>query len=90
MTTLIAPGDTADMQPDRFVMVDPGTDQVLWACSGPTVEGRCPVAEQPPYVCQGLRLVPAQVADQDGQSFIVERTVPGRCPLADRRAAGLR
>jgi hypothetical protein len=65
-----------------FVMADPATDQVLWACSGPTAEGRCAIAERPPYVCQGLRLVAAHYTGRDGSSFVVDRITPGRCPAA--------
>lgn len=64
-----------------FVAVDPATDQVLWVCSGPNAEGRCPVAEEPPYVCQGLKLVATHGTKRDGASFVVEHTVKGRCPV---------
>lgn len=64
----------------RFVMVDPATDQVLWVCSGPTIEGQCPIAEKPPYVCQGLRLVAASGTAHDGWSVVVEKTAPTHCP----------
>ena len=67
----------------RFVMVDPATDQVLWVCSGPTAEGHCPVAEAPPYVCQGLRLVAASGTRHDGTSLNVDKTVAGHCPAAE-------
>lgn len=65
----------------RFVAVDPVTDQVLWVCSGPNAEGHCPVAEEPPYVCQGLKLVAAEGTKRDGASFVVQRTAKGRCPV---------
>lgn len=71
-----------DKQP-RFVAVDPVTDQVLWVCSGATAEGRCPVAEQPPYVCQGLRLVAAAGSDHVGESMLVEKPRPNHCPALD-------
>lgn len=67
----------------RFVMVDPATDQVLWVCSGPNGEGRCPVAEAPLYVCQGLRLVAASGTRHDGISVSVDKTVAGHCPAAE-------
>jgi hypothetical protein len=67
----------------RYVMVDPATDQVLWVCSGATAEGRCPVAEKPPYVCEGLRLVAAGGTRHDGQSKVVEHAVAGRCPALE-------
>ncbi len=71
------------MEPGRtFVMTDPATDQVLWVCSGAAPDGRCPHAEKPPYVCQGLRLVAARGTGHDGLSFTVDETVPGRCPAA--------
>jgi len=31
-------------------MTDPATDQVLWVCAGAAADGRCPLAEKPPYV----------------------------------------
>ena len=35
------------MKPERtFVMTDPVTDQVLWACSGAATDGRCPHADK--------------------------------------------
>lgn len=63
-------------------MTDPVTDQVLWACSGAAPDGRCPHAETPPYVCQGLRVVATQGTGHDGTSFIVGETAPGLCPAA--------
>lgn len=84
LTHLSISGNACDMERQpRFVMVDPATDQVLWACSGATAEGRCPVADTPPYVCQGLRLVAAGGTRKDGFSFTVDTTVPGRCPAAE-------
>jgi hypothetical protein len=65
-----------------FVLTDPATDQVLWACSGAAADGRCPHAEKPPYVCQGLRVVAARRTGHDGLAFTVDETVPGRCPAA--------
>ena len=67
----------------RFVMVDPVTDQVLWVCSGATPEGRCPFADTPPDVCQGLRLVAASGTHHDSSSVLVEKTVPGRFPALE-------
>lgn len=67
----------------RFVMVDPATDQVLWVCSGATADGRCPVADKPPYVCEGLRLVAAAGTHHDGHSKVVEHAVAGRCPALE-------
>jgi hypothetical protein len=64
----------------RFVMVDPATDQVLFVCSGANAEGHCPIAEKPPYVCQGLRLVAASGTHHDGASMVVEHTAAGQCP----------
>ena len=71
------------MKPERtFVMTDPVTDQVLWACSGAATDGRCPHADKPPYVCQGLHVVATHGTSHDGTSFTVDETVPGRCPVA--------
>jgi hypothetical protein len=67
----------------RFVAVDPVTDQVLWVCSGPTSAGRCEIAEEPPYVCQGLRLLAAAGTDHNGHSMVVEQPIAGRCPALD-------
>ncbi len=64
-----------------FVAVDPVTDQVLWVCSGPNAAGHCPIAEEPPYVCQGLKVVATQGTKRDGASFVVQRTVKGHCPV---------
>jgi hypothetical protein len=69
-------------QKPTFVAVDPVTDQVLWVCSGPDPHGRCPVAEKPPYVCHGLKLVAAHGTKRDGYSFVVQRTIKGHCPVA--------
>lgn len=65
-----------------FVMTDPVTDQVLWVCSGAAADGRCPLADQPPYVCQGLRVVATHGTGHDGAAFTVDETVPGCCPAA--------
>ena len=71
------------MKPERtFVMTDPVTDEVLWVCSGADAAGRCPLAEKPPYVCQGLRVVATHGTQHDGTSFIVGEMAPGRCPAA--------
>lgn len=64
----------------RFVMLDPATDQVLDECDGPTVDGRCPVAHSPPYICAGLHLVSAEEAGPE-VSLTVTSMEPGRCPL---------
>ena len=65
-----------------FVMTDPATDQVLWVCSGAAEDGRCPYADRPPYVCQGLRLTATNGTAHDGTSFTVDEMKPGRCPAA--------
>jgi hypothetical protein len=71
------------MEPDRLLlMLDPTTDQIISECEGPTEEGRCPRADTPPYVCQGLRVVGAQGTAEYWLSFTVDKMVPGRCPLA--------
>jgi hypothetical protein len=70
----------------RLVMLDPATDQVLAECDGPTVDGRCPVAYSPPYICAGLHLVGAEEAG-DEVSLTVTRMEPGRCPLFVREEA---
>ena len=64
-------------------MLDPATDQMLDECDGPTVDGRCPVADTPPYICAGLHLVGAEEAGH-AVSLTVTRMEPGRCPLFDR------
>lgn len=69
-------------QKPTFVAVDPATDQVLWVCSGANEQGQCPVAEDPPYVCEGLKLVATQGTKRDGASVVVEHTVKGHCPVA--------
>lgn len=71
------------MDEPRFVMVDPATDQVLWVCSGGNSEGHCPIAEEPPYVCHGLRLVAASGTKHDGRSVVVEKMVAGHCPALE-------
>jgi hypothetical protein len=70
-------------QQPRFVAVDPVTDQVLWVCSGANAEGHCQVAEEPPYICQGLRLQAAAGTDRDGHSLLVDEPRPGHCPALD-------
>jgi hypothetical protein len=69
------------MERQRYVMLDPSTDQVLEECSGPTSEGRCPVSDEPPYMCAGLHVI--GVGDPPGPevSFTVTNMEPGRCPL---------
>lgn len=61
-------------------MTDPVTDEVLWVCSGADSDGHCPIAQKPPYVCQGLLLVATHGTRHDGASFIVDEMTPGRCP----------
>ena len=71
------------MDSDRsFVMLDPVTDEVLAGCGGPTVDGRCPVSDSPPYLCAGLHLVGPGGADGHDVSLTVTSMQPGRCPLA--------
>lgn len=65
----------------RFVMLDPATDQVLDECVGPTVDGRCPVADTPPYICAGLHLVGVGGETAHALSLTVTKMEPGRCPL---------
>jgi hypothetical protein len=75
-------GDAADMEsPRRFVMLDPATDAILSLCSGPADDGKCPLTDTPPYLCQGLHLVHAHGSLQQHNSFTVGEMVPGRCPL---------
>jgi len=70
------------MENDRpFVMVDPATDEVLAQCNGPAADGRCPVSDDPPYLCAGLRLVGTAGNDRYGVSLTVSTMEPGRCPL---------
>ena len=63
-------------------MLDPATDEVLAECSGPTLDGACPVSDTPPYLCAGLHLVGTPGSDGPGVSLTVTRMEPGRCPLA--------
>ena len=65
----------------RFVMLDPATDDIISLCSGAADDGKCPLADAPPYLCQGLRLVGVRGASQQRSSLTVGVTVPGRCPL---------
>ncbi len=65
-----------------FVMLDPATDEVLAECSGPTVDGRCPATDTPPYTCAGLHLVGTTGTDGQDVSLTVMSMTPGRCPLA--------
>ena len=65
-----------------FVMTDPATDSILSLCAGPTHDGRCPQADSPPYVCEGLHLVGVGGTPERSASFTVRKTAPGRCPLA--------
>jgi hypothetical protein len=75
--------DAGGMESTRtLVMTDPVTDQVLWVCSGAAEDGRCPHADRPPYVCQGLRVVATHGTRRDGASFTVDEMVPGWCPAA--------
>ena len=62
-------------------MLDPATDQVLDECSGPTPDGRCPVADSPPYICAGLHLVGVGGTPGQDVSLTVVKMEPGRCPL---------
>jgi hypothetical protein len=66
----------------RFVMLDPATDDIISLCSGPADDGRSPLADAPPYLCQGLRLVGVRGASQQRSAFTVGEMVAGRCPLA--------
>ena len=68
------------MESESYAMLDPATDQFLWTCSGPTSQGECTIAHNPPYVCQGLRLVAVRGTASDGSSMVVEQTLPSRCP----------
>lgn len=70
------------METERFVMLDPATDDILSLCSGPADDGACPLAEAPPYVCQGLHLVGGRDTPRQDHWFTVAEMVPGRCPLA--------
>ena len=73
------------MKRDRsFLMLDPATDEVLAECAGPDADGRCPVSDRPPYVCEGLRLVTRADGPENGATFIVTEMRPGRCPVAFR------
>ncbi len=65
-----------------FVMLDPATDEVLAECSGPTIDGRCPATDAPPYTCAGLHLVGTTGTDDEDVSLTVMSMTPGRCPLA--------
>lgn len=66
------------MEPDRtFVMLDPATDQLLDECSGPTADGRSPVADSPPYICAGLHLVIVGGALGQDVSFTAFNMEPG-------------
>jgi hypothetical protein len=65
-----------------FVMTDPASDSVLSLCAGPTDDGKCPQADSPSYLCEGLHLVSAGGAGERSISFTVTETAPGRCPLA--------
>ena len=71
------------MESERLiVMLDPATDDILSVCTGPAGDGKCPLADAPPYVCEGLHLVGARGTPAHSSSFIVDEMVPGRCPLA--------
>lgn len=59
----------------------PSTDQVLEQCSGPTLEGRCPVSDKPPYVCAGLHLIGVGGPSGHEISLTVTKMEPGRCLL---------
>ena len=66
----------------RFIMLDPATDAILSLCAGPTDDGKCPLADTPPYVCQGLHLIGVGSTSQKHNSYTVGEMVPGRCPLS--------
>lgn len=71
------------MKPEqRFVMLDPATDEVLSLCAGADEGGKCPVADTPPYLCQGLHLVGVDGTQERRINLTVEQMFPGRCPLA--------
>jgi hypothetical protein len=63
-------------------MLDPATDDILSVCTGPADDGKCPLADAPPHICQGLHLVGVRGTPEQGSSFTVVEMVPGRCPLA--------
>jgi hypothetical protein len=62
-------------------MLDPATGQLLNECNGPTADGRCPVADGPPYICAGLHLVGVGGAPTQDVALTVVSMEPGRCPL---------
>lgn len=62
-------------------MLDPATDNILSVCAGPSEDGKCPVADAPPYICQGLHLVGVRGTEAQRISFTVKEMIPGRCPL---------
>lgn len=70
------------MKAQQIVMLDPATDDVLSVCTGPAADGRCPVADEPPYVCAGLHLVDAATPGEERWLSGVELE-PGRCPLVE-------
>jgi hypothetical protein len=67
-------------------MLDPATGQLLDECNGPTGDGRCPVADEPPYICAGLHLVGVVGAPSQDVSLTVVRMEPGRCPLVSGKS----
>ena len=63
-------------------MFDPATDAILSLRAGPADDGKCPQADTPPYLCQGLALVGTRGTPLRHSSFTVGEMVPGRCPLS--------
>lgn len=67
-------------------MLDPATGQLLNECNGPTADGRCPVADRPPYICAGLRLIGVGGALSQEVWLTVVRMESGRCPLVSGKS----
>jgi hypothetical protein len=83
LATEIASAHPDDVEQERvFVMLDPATDDILSVCAGPSEDDKCPVADAPPYICQGLHLVGVRGAQAERVSFTVKEMIPGRCPLS--------
>jgi phosphomannomutase len=61
------------MKEQQIVTLDPATDDVLSVCSGPAADGRCPVADAPPYVCAGLHLVDAATPGEEENAWFAAR-----------------
>jgi hypothetical protein len=66
----------------RFIMLDPATDAILSLCAGPADDGKGPLADTPPCLCQRLHLVGVHGTSPKHNSFTVGEMVPGRCPLS--------